>query len=365
MRILHYHPDNPQGMTDKYVATLCDSMDGEYQNEHTQEAAEAKDRLTNGHYDILHLHGCWHNSFRSAARIARSKGTRLVVTPHGQLEPWVISENYWREKLPKKLIYQRQLIRQAYAVVVQGRMEEECLHNLGWNSRTVIIKNCLVTQAISPDDMARQTAQLYRMVMDSNTLELMTGDTRHTLRQLLKAGITGDSRWLREQCVTITDAEQWRMVYCWAEQEHVGHIVRKGISILKLQAPDIDVSQAPCFLPDGYEPPTSIGQAIGLDFSSENQRLVATFRQLSRLARHRQLAISHLAELDKELREHDCAEDRLCERLQDKHLLRFAARLMQVAHDLTGLDEGFMPMQPLNDRTTRKIRAQIDNRLKK
>ncbi len=37
---------------------------------------------------------------------------------------------------------------------------------------------------------------------------------------------------------------------------------------------------------------------------------------------------------------------------------------MQLTYDLTGLDEGHMPMPPLDDRLTRHMRKHIDNHLK-
>jgi hypothetical protein len=72
----------------------------------------------------------------------------------------------------------------------------------------------------------------------------------------------------------------------------------------------------------------------------------------------------HLIELDKELRLHECEEDRLCERLSEINLLKFAGRLMQVMSDMTGLTEGYMPVPPLDDRIAKKIRLQVENRLK-
>jgi len=339
-------------------------MSKEYLNELSTTDSDALEKLRNGRFDILHIHGCWHYSLRRVARQALDLGCRLLVTPHGQLEPWVMAKDYWKEKLPKRILFQKQVIQSAYAIVVQGKMEEEGLSKLRWNQRTTIIRNSLITQTITAEQMAGQMVGLYRKVMDSNPLELMTDDTRHTLRQIIKAGITGDSRWLREQCLTISDPDQWRMVFNYAHQEAIENTVTKGLQTLQLHAPDIDVSQAPYFVPDDYQAPSTIERVIGMHFSTENERLLATFRYLRKLSFRRQLTISHLVELDKELREHDAVEDKLCDSLQERHMLSFAARLMQLMHDMTGLDEGYMPMPPVNDFTTRKMKKQIKNHLK-
>ena len=364
MRILHYYASNaPEGIS-AYVKTLSENMGKDAENESVTNVKEALQSLRDRHYDLLHIHGCWQYAANRVARRALRLGTRVVVTPHGQLEPWIMKQGYWKEKLPKQLLFQRSLIQQAYAVIVQGKMEEECLRKLGWNHRTVIIRNSLITNTITPQEMAEKQWQVYRKIMDSNTWELMTDSTKITLRQLLKVGITGDERWLGESYVTISDHNQWRMLYLHVHHEQVVETVRRGLRVLHMDAPDFDIQQMPCFMPDGYEPSKTIEEAIGMQYATENDRLMATFRHLRRLVMHKRLTLSHLVELDRELRNHDTAEDQLCDALKERHLYTFVQRIMQLAYDLTGLDEGHMPMPPLDDRLTHRMRKHIDNHLK-
>lgn len=364
MKILHYYASNEVTLVTQYVKTLCEAMDAEVSNEVTTNGTDAKERLTSSHYDILHIHGCWQYAAYRVACVAWRENTRVVITPHGELEPWVVKQHYWKEKLPKRLLFMKRLIERAYAVIIQGKMEEECMKKLGWNSRTVIIRNSIITHSISPKEMAQQVAHIYRKVLDSNTLELMTDDTKDVLRQLIKVGITGDERWLQEERKEIHEHAQWRMLYCYIHHEQVVEVVKRGLRILRMDAPYFDIQQMPCFMPDGYEPAKSIESAIGMQYATENDRLMATFRHLKRLAIHHRLTISHLVELDKELRQHDSAEDQLCNALQERNLYVFAGRVMQLMHDLTGLDEGMMPMPAVNDRQTRQLRKHIDNHLK-
>lgn len=364
MRILHFYANNAPEVITEYVKILCKQMGQDTENESTATVQEALQMLRDRHYDLLHIHGCWQHAAYRVARLAQRRDTRIIVTPHGQLEPWIMKRGYWKEKLPKRILFQHSIIKQAYAVIVQGKMEEECMMKLGWNRRTVIIRNSLITNTINAQEMAQQTWQVYRKIMDSNPLELMDDSTKDTLRQLLKVGITGDERWLGESFVTITDNNQWRMLYCYVHQEQVSEVVKRGLRILRVDTPDFDIQQMPCFLPDGYEAPKTIEEAIGMQFATENDRLMATFRHLRRLAMHHRLSVSHLVELDKELRNHDCAEDQLCDALRERHLYTFSRRVMQLSSDLTGLDEGHMPMPPLNDRLTRHLRKHVDEHLK-
>lgn len=329
------------------------------------EAEQAKTLLQGGSYDILHLHGCWRNSSRSIVNIAMRLGCRLVVTPHGGLEPWVQEEKRWKEKLPKRILYQRDIIRRAYAVIIQGKMEDECMKRLGWNPRTVIIRNAVITQSTTPKEMAALILAVYRKVMDSNQLELMDDDMRDMLLDIIMAGITGDRRWLTD----ITNhspltTEEWRQLLCYAHQEEITDTIQRGIRVLGLECPELDVEAIDYFLPEGYKPAESIGKTIGNQFASENDRLIATFRQIRKLVSSRQLSIKHLIELDRELRQHGCEEELLADDLKERRLWKLASRMMQVCQELTGLTEGFMPVTPIDDRVARAIKRQVNDRLK-
>ena len=351
-------------MITRYVDMLTSSMGLEADNTVVTNESDAKEKLSSTFYDILHIHGCWQYSAYRVANIARRKGTRIVLSPYGQLEPWVVDENYWKEKLPKKLLYQRKMVERAYAIIIQGKMEEECFRKLGWNMRLEIIRNPIITHSISSTGMAQKTYLLYRKVLDSNTIELMKPQTREMLRCFIKAGITGDSKWVKSELTYISDPEQWRYIHCYAYHEQISGLVLRGAHILNYQVPDIDVQKIQCFLPQQNAMPKSVQDAIGMQYVSENDRLVATFRYIRKLMLHRQLTISHLCEVDKELREHDVEEDQLAETLKDNNLYKTACRFMQLLADHTGFDEGFMPVPPLNDRLTKQIKKQIYNHLK-
>lgn len=358
MRILHYYPKEDT-MIAQHVQMLS-----EYGHCAT-EAEQAKTLLQGGRYDILHLHGCWRNSSRSIVNLAMRQGCRLVVTPHGGLEPWVQEEQRWKEKLPKRILYQRSIIRRAYAVIIQGKMEDECMQHLGWNPRTVIIRNAVITHSTTPQEMAAQTLAVYRKVMDSNQLELMNDEMRDLLHDIIMAGITGDRRWLTNVTYhSPITTEEWRQLLCYAHQEEITDTIQRGIRVLGLECPDLDVEKIDYYLPADYKFAETIGKTIGNQFATENDRLMATFKQIRKLVSNRQLGIKHLIELDRELRQHGCEEELLAEDLKERRLIKLASRIMYITHELTGLTEGFMPVTPLNDRISRAIRRQVDERLK-
>ena len=363
MRILHYIPKGDSMITD-YVNMLVSSMGLEAENIIVDAEPIAKEKLQSIHIDILHIHGCWRYSAYRTLKLATRKGVRVVLSPYGQLEPWIINEDYWKDTLPKKLFYQKAIVEHAYAIIIQGKMEEECIKKLGWNSRMEIIRNPIITQSITSSGMAYKTYCVYRKVLDSHTIELMKEQTRQLLRCFIKAGITGDAQWITDDLCEINDPEQWRYIVIYAYYEHISNIVLRGIHLLNYEIPDTDIQKISCYLPTPDEKTQSIQDVIGLQYASENDRLIATFKQVRKLILRHQLTISHLCEIDRELREHDVEEDHLYETLKETKLYKTACRTMQLLDDYTGFDEGYMPVPPLDDRMTRRIKQQIYNHLK-
>ncbi len=361
MRILHFYPNTDEAIS-QYFNMLASNMGLEVENHKASTGEEAKQLLRTMQFDILHIYGCWNNAQYTLVRKALRQGARLVVTTYGQLEPWVQQQNFWKEKLPKRIAYQQSVIERAYAVIVQGNMELECMKKLGWNQRCVIIRNALITNSITPREMARQTFDLYQRVIDSDPVQRMNDNTQNFVKYLITIGITGDVRWLKnEETPMLGD---WRQILCYAHQEQIMPTIMRAVRTLGLMVPDIDATQIPYFLPDNYVETKSIQQTIGNQFVSENERLIATFKLIKKLIANGQFSIRHLVELDRELRQYGCDEDLLEEQLTERQLLPTARRTMQLMAMTTGLTEGFMPVVPLHDRITKKLYQQIENHLK-
>ena len=100
MRILHFYPQTDDAIS-QYFAILANNMGLEIENFKATTSKDARKLLSNIQFDILHIHGCWDNAQFTIVRKALQQGARLVVTPYGQLEPWVQQQRFWQEKLPK------------------------------------------------------------------------------------------------------------------------------------------------------------------------------------------------------------------------------------------------------------------------
>lgn len=357
MKVLHIYPKN-DNMIAQHVSILTKGMQHSADVQATDSLTDFKARLQDAPPDIVHCHGCWHYAVISAAAMASKRGVRIVISPHGQLEPWVTEEKSPQEKLQKILMRQRNTISSAYALIAFGRMEQRYLKQLKWNPRIEVIHNALITNSISPQEMCSQTFSVYQKVLDSNPLEQMNDSTRQLLATIIKAGIKGDTRWVTMPSVVEADTD-WRRLLLYAEHQNIKNYVDYGINVLGLHVPGLDTAHIPVYYPDGYKQARQMKSIVGEYEGDETSYLLKIIQQIERRP-----VLLHLIELTRELYRDSVNDDQLQERLQEKKLQKFASRLMQILSEQALLEEGFMPLPPTNDRGTQKIRDIITNDLK-
>lgn len=298
--------------------------------------------------DIVHVHGCWSYTIVRQALRLHQQGVRIVFTPHGGLEPWVIAQRRFSEKLYKTLLWQRRLVERSYVIIAHGAMETKALEQLKWNPRIETIRNAVVTNSITPEAMTQHTQDVYHKVMDSNTVELMNKDTHLLMAILLKAGITGDKRWITVEPPSIDDTE-WRRLLVYADHENVRATIDAGNRVLGLHHDYVDTAQIKSYLPTYYHKPRVSAYDVN-SIVSEMHRGPLTLR--------------HFVALDKALRRDNVNDEWLTDALTETHLLKYFRRLLQVLTEVTLLDEGFLPAKPLNDRRTQTIRNLLNNYLR-
>jgi hypothetical protein len=71
-----------------------------------------------------------------------------------------------------------------------------------------------------------------------------------------------------------------------------------------------------------------------------------------------------MMELTRELYRETVNDDKLTEALEEANLTKRAARLIQVLSEQVLLDEGYMPIAPLDDKQTDALRNTLKNHLK-
>lgn len=98
--------------------------------------------------DVFHTNCCWLPMSARIAIWAKSRGYKVVYTPHGMLEPWIMKRHYWTKKLPAILLFQRRGMEVVDVIHSTADSEKENLMQLGWNKKIKVIPNCVQVEKI-------------------------------------------------------------------------------------------------------------------------------------------------------------------------------------------------------------------------
>lgn len=149
--------------------------------------------------DVVHVNCCWNPSCAWVEKWAQQKGYKVVLTPHGMLEPWIVRRHYWTRKLPAIMLYQRAAVRNADFIHATAESERHNLLRLGWNSRIKVIGNCVDVNEI---EMKQSWARKKRMLFLS--------------RVHVKKGIN----YLIEACAELKEIlKDWEVIIAGAGEE--------------------------------------------------------------------------------------------------------------------------------------------------
>lgn len=104
--------------------------------------------LNNIHPDIIHVNCCWLPQCAWVQLWAQELDYKVVLTPHGMLEPWIMKRHYWTRKLPALLLYQKKAIIKADFIHATAESEKNNLLNLGYNDKIEVIANGIDVNSI-------------------------------------------------------------------------------------------------------------------------------------------------------------------------------------------------------------------------
>ena len=308
MKVLYIYPKG-DALIRQHVELLADGLRQSADIYIADSYTVFRQQLKTQQPDIVHCHGCWNFDMIRAALSGRKAG---------------------------------------YAIITLGKLEQKNFLKLKWNQRVEVIHNAIITNTISPGEMCSQTFAVYQKVIDSNTLEQMDDVTADALSIIIKASLTGDRRWCRRiDPISHPEDIDWRRLMIYATHENILNYVDYGISILGLRSPGVDTRNIASYYPDNYTLPRPIKEVVGDYQGNETDYLLRMITQI-----HRQPLLLHMIELTRELMRDTVNDDQLNEALEEKKLKGFAASLMQVLSEEAELDEGFMPLLPVENRTT-------------
>ena len=393
MRVVHFIPKSQNvGATASYVELLVSAMDKFAEATLTTSITQLRKTTKPSAPDIIHIHGCWSIYVATAARWAEQQGLPVVISLHGALQPW-----QWRPATNitndmRRYAFLEKAVRRADAIHVEGEMEMQRMRQLAWNPRVAIVRNALVTNRISTSSMAAQMTQLYQKVIDSNTFRLMTDEEKQAESILLRTAL--DYEYTRrfspstlawspnDQTTTplnvqALEADSWRKILIHASDEHILDYIQQAADLLMLNIAHIntdDVDRFPQKLqkPDGTLPIDhllarhALKTKSKLDHLRQDEKPSDTemaichlFLNVQHQLRHTALSRRHIAQLFAIIRYSDYNEDKLSRMLRHLKLTPFASRILQILHDTLALEEGFMPIEPRDDKGTTAIRQAL------
>ena len=121
---------------------------------------EWKSLLDEIRLDIVHVNCCWMPQCALVQRWAQRVGYKIVLTPHGMLEPWIMKRHYWTRKLPALWLYQKRAVVKADCLHATAESEKENLLKLGYNRNIEVIANGIEVDSIAIKSSWKRNRQI-------------------------------------------------------------------------------------------------------------------------------------------------------------------------------------------------------------
>lgn len=90
--------------------------------------------------DVVHINGIWSPENWGFQKTAQELGIKVILSPHGMLEPWIMAHNPWKKKLGL-FLYQKKAIERAEYLHATAQMEEVSIKGLGFKNPISIVPN--------------------------------------------------------------------------------------------------------------------------------------------------------------------------------------------------------------------------------
>lgn len=165
--------------------------------------------------DIVHLNGIWMPQIWLFQKIAQQLGIKVVLSPHGMLEPYILNRHPLKKQLALAL-YQRKAVKRADYLHATAQSELKQFRKLGYLQPTEIIANGIELSDIKPKtrwNEVRNVLFLSRIHPKKGLEILIEAVSRLENKQLLTFTIAGDG-----------DTDYVESLKKLAVQKHASHL---------------------------------------------------------------------------------------------------------------------------------------------
>ena len=131
--------------------------------------------------DLLHCHGVWSPTLVAMSAAAAVRGIPYLITPHGMLDPWSLSQSRWKKRLAMSTSH-RSFLRRAAAYHALNDVERDRMGPLGLPPPVAVIGNGIDPRDIpksSGDDFYRSNMRVDGGQIDGDNVVLFLGRLHH------------------------------------------------------------------------------------------------------------------------------------------------------------------------------------------
>ena len=155
VHIITHSSDNPLSISNCEIhnVSVYNPINGRFKNEISKLFDVIKP-------DLVHVNCCWMPACAFVQQMAQKRNIKVVLTPHGMLEPWIIKRHYWTRKLPALLLYQKAAIQNADCIQSTAESERDNLMKLGYNTNIKIVRLGIDADGIELKKSWKKTRQI-------------------------------------------------------------------------------------------------------------------------------------------------------------------------------------------------------------
>lgn len=104
-------------------------------------SCDLTDKIESLNSSVLHLHGLWtyHSCVANVIK-KRYSNTKVVITPHGMLDPWAVKNSHWKKKIAG-LLFEDKNLQNADCIHALNLSEYESIRAYGLKNPVAIIPN--------------------------------------------------------------------------------------------------------------------------------------------------------------------------------------------------------------------------------
>lgn len=165
--------------------------------------------------DIVHINGIWSPQNWGFQKMAQQLGIKVILSPHGMLEPWIMAQNPWKKKLGL-FIYQKKAIKKAECLHATAQMEDDNIKALGFQKTIYIIPNGVDLKDITQIKKEYGTRKLVFLsrIHPKKGIEVLLDAWRNSTTEgwMLEIAGSGEENYMAKLIQSVEDLENVRFV---------------------------------------------------------------------------------------------------------------------------------------------------------